>query len=93
MKTYQIQIEDEFFPELKKVLSFLPKDSVKLQTQAGYEIAIDSNPIEFEQSAEFDAFIAEGIASLENGESYTTEQVLMEAKAKYPNFNFDNEDR
>ncbi len=89
MKTYQIQIEDEFFPELKKVLSFMPKNSVRLQTQAGYEITIDYNPSEFEVSDEFDAFIAEGIASLENGESYTTEQVLMEAKAKYPNLNFD----
>lgn len=89
MKTYQIQIEDEFFPELKRVLSFLPKDSVRLQTQAGYEIAIDDSPSEFEQSEEFEAFIAKGIASLENGESYTTEQVLMEAKAKYPNLNFD----
>lgn len=93
MKTYQIQIEDEFFPELKKVLSFLPKDSVRLQTQAGYEIAINDSSSEFEQSAEFEAFIAEGIASLENGESFTTEQVLMEARAKYPNLNFDNEDR
>ena len=89
MKTYQIQIEDEFFPELKKVLSFMPKNSVRLQTQAGYEITIDDNPSTFEMSDEFDAFIAEGIASLENGESYTTEQVLMEAKTKYPNLNFD----
>jgi hypothetical protein len=93
MKTYQIQIEDNLFPELKRVLGFLPKDSVKLQTQAGYEIAIDNELSDFELSDEFETFIEEGIASLENGESFTTEQVLMEAKAKYPNLKFDYEDR
>ena len=58
MKSYQIQIEDEFLPELKRVLSFFPKDSVRLQTKAGREIAIDDSPSEFEMSDEFEAFIA-----------------------------------
>ena len=93
MKIYQIQIEDDLFPELKRVLGFLPKDGVKLQTQAGYEISIDNEPSDFELTDEFKSFIDEGIASLEKGESYTTEQVLMEAKAKYPNLNFDYEGR
>jgi hypothetical protein len=93
MKTYQIQIEDDLFPELKRVLGFLPKNGVKLRTQSGYEISIDNAPSDFELTNEFKAFIDEGIASLEKGESHTTEQVLMEAKAKYPNLNFDYEDR
>ncbi len=93
MKTYQIQIEDALFPELKRVLGFLPKDSVKLKTQNGYEISIDNGPSDFELSDEFEAFINEGIESLENGECYSTEQVLMEARAKYPNLNFDEENR
>lgn len=93
MRTYQIQIEDEFFTELKRVLAFLPKNSVKLQTQTGYEISLDSSPSDFEMSDEFDAFIEEGIVSFESGDSYTTEQVLMEAKAKYPNLKFGHEDR
>ena len=93
MKIYQIQIEDDLFPELKRVLGFLPKDGVKLRTQAGYEISIDNEQCYFELTDEFKSFIDEGIASLEKGESYTTEQVLMEAKAKYPNLNFDYEDR
>lgn len=93
MKTYLIQIEEALFPELKRVLGLLPKDSVKLQTQSGYEITLDTDLSDFEQSDEFKAFIDEGIASLERGESYTTEQVFMEAKAKYPNLNFDYEDR
>jgi len=46
---------------LKRVLGFLPKDSVKRQTQAGYEIAIDNEPSDFELSDEFEAFIEEGI--------------------------------
>jgi hypothetical protein len=93
MKTYQIQIEDALFPELKRVLGFLPKDSVKLQTQAGYEIVIDNQLSDFELSDEFEEFIDEGIASLEKGESYTTEQVFREAQAKYLNLKFGNEDR
>jgi len=91
MKSYQIQIEENLFPELKRVLSFLPKDGVKLFNQNGYEIQVDSD--DFELTDEFNAFIDEGIASLERGEIYTTEQVMMEAKAKYPNLNFNNEDR
>jgi hypothetical protein len=93
MKTYQIQIEETMFPELKRVLGLLPKDCVKLQTQTGYEITLDNDLSDFEDSDEFKAFIDEGIASLERGESYTTEEVFMEAKAKYPNLNFDYEDR
>ena len=88
MKTYQIQIEDEFFPELKKVLGLLPKNSVRLQTQAGYEIAIEDVPSDFELSDEFDAFIAEGIAELDKGEGIPHEQVVAEMQAKYPDLKF-----
>ncbi len=89
MKSYQIQIEDEFFPELKRVLSFLPKDSVRLQTQSGREIAIDDSPSEFEMSDEFEAFIAEGIAELDRGEGIPHEQVVAEMQAKYPDLKFE----
>jgi predicted transcriptional regulator len=88
MKTYQIQIEDEFFPELKKVLGLLPKNSVRLQTQAGYEIAIEDVTSDFELSDEFDAFIAEGIAELDKGEGIPHEQVVAEMQAKYPDLKF-----
>ena len=47
-KSYENLSNDALFPELKRVLGFLPKDSVKLQTQAGYEIAIDNEPSDFE---------------------------------------------
>jgi predicted transcriptional regulator len=88
MKTYQIQIEDAFFPELKRVLGFLPKDSVKLQTQAGYEIAIDNQPSDFEMTDEFEEFINEGIAQLDRGEGIPHEQVVAEMQEKYPNLKF-----
>jgi len=88
MKTYQIQIEDALFPELKRVLGFLPKDSVKLQTQAGYEIAIDNESSDFELSDEFEEFINEGIAQLDRGEGIPHEQVVAEMQAKYPNLKF-----
>lgn len=88
MKTYQIQIEDEFFTELKWVLAFLPKNSVKLQTQTGYEISLDSNPSDFELSDEFDAFIEEGIAELDRGEGIPHDQMVAEMQAKYPNLTF-----
>ncbi len=88
MKTYQIQIEVEFFTELKRVLAFLPKNSVKLQTQTGYEISLDSNPSDFELSDEFDAFIEEGIAELDRGEGIPHDQMVAEMQAKYPNLTF-----
>jgi len=88
MKTYHIQIEDNLFSELKRVLCFLPKDSVKLQTQAGYEIAIDNEPSDFELSDEFKAFIDEGIVSLERGEGTSHESFMKEMQSKYPQLDF-----
>jgi hypothetical protein len=91
MKTYQIDIEDNLFPELKKVLNLLPKNGVKLYKHDGYEIQLDSEDLEL--TDELKAALEEGIASLERGESYTTEQVFNEAKAKYPQLKFNNENR
>lgn len=88
MKTYQIQIEESLFPELKRVLGLLPKDSVKLQTQSGYEITLDSDLSDFEQSDEFKTFIDEGIAELDRGEGIPHEQVVAEMQEKYPNLKF-----
>jgi len=91
MKTYQIDIEDNLFPELKRVLNLLPKNGVKLYKHIGYEIQLDSD--DFELTDELKAALEEGIASLERGESYTTEQVFNEAKSKYPQLKFNNENR
>lgn len=88
MKTYQIQIDDSLFPELKRVLAFLPKNGVKLRTQTGYEIAIEDKPSDFELSDEFEGFINEGIAQLDRGEGIPHEQVIAEMRAKYPNLTF-----
>lgn len=88
MRTYKIQIEDALFPELKRVLGFLPKNSIKLETQTGYEITIDHNQSDFELSDEFKVFIDEGIAELDRGEGIPHEQVLEEMQAKYPNLKF-----
>jgi hypothetical protein len=88
MKTYQIQIEDNLFPELKRVLGFLPKDGVKLRTQTGCEIAIDNEPSDFELTDEFKAFIDEGIASLERGEGTSHESFMKEMQSKYPQLDF-----
>jgi hypothetical protein len=88
MKTYQIDIEDNLFPELKRILGFLPKDGVKLRTQTGYEIAIDNEPSDFELTDEYKAFIDEGIAELDRGEGIPHEQVVAEMQAKYPNLIF-----
>ena len=88
MKTYQIQIKDNLFPELKRVLAFLPKDGVRLQTQTGYEISLENNLSDFELSDEFEAFIDEGIAELDRGEGIPHEKVVAEMQAKYPNLKF-----
>jgi hypothetical protein len=86
MKTYQIQIEDNLFPESKRILGFLPKDGVKLFNQSGYEIQVNAD--DFEMTNEFSAFIDEGIAELDRGEGIPHEQVVAEMQAKYPNLKF-----
>jgi predicted transcriptional regulator len=86
MKTYQIDIEDSLFPELKRALSSLPKESVKLYNKSGYEIHIDSNDIEL--SAELMAALDEGIAELDRGEGIPHEQVIAEMQAKYLDLTF-----
>ena len=89
MKSYQIDIEDKFFPELKRLLSLLPRDGVRLYQQNGYEIKINSNDIELND--ELKAALEEGIKSMDKGESFTSEQVFNEAKAKYPQLKFKDE--
>ena len=86
MKTYQIDIEDNLFPELKKVLNLLPKNGVRLYKHDGYEIQLDSD--EFELTDELKAALDEGIASLDRGEGIPHEQVIAEMQAKYPNLTF-----
>jgi hypothetical protein len=86
MKTYQIDIEDSLFPELKRALSSLPKESVKLYNKSGYEIQIDVDDIEL--SIELMAALEEGIAGLDRGEGIPHEQVVAEMQAKYPNLTF-----
>lgn len=88
MKTYQIQIEEGLFPELKRLLSYLPKDGVKLLNQTGNEILINNDLVDFELSVEFKAFIDEGLAELDRGEGIPHEQVVAEMQAKYPNLTF-----
>lgn len=86
MKTYQIDIEESLFPELKKVLSLLPKNGVKLYKNNGYEIQLDSDEIEL--TDELKAFLDEGIAELDSGKGIPNEQVVAEMRAKYPNLIF-----
>jgi hypothetical protein len=86
MKTYQIDIEDNLFPELKKVLNLLPKNGVRLYKQDGYEIQLDYD--EFELTEELKAALDEGIAELDRGEGIPHEQVVAEMQAKYPNLTF-----
>jgi hypothetical protein len=83
MKTYQIDIDDKLFPELKRILNLLPSNGVKLYNQNGYEIQLDTNDLEL--TDELRMAIDEGIAELDRGEGITHENVLNELQAKYPN--------
>lgn len=86
MKTYQIDIDDNLFPELKRVLNLLPKNGVKLYKHNGYEIQLDTD--DFELTDELKAALDEGIAALDRGEGIPHEQVVAEMQAKYPNLTF-----
>jgi hypothetical protein len=86
MKTFQIDIEESLFPELKRVLNLLPKNSVKLYKHNGYEIQLDFDEIEL--SDELKAILDEGIAELDSGKGIPQEQVVAEMQAKYPNLIF-----
>jgi hypothetical protein len=86
MKTFQIDIEESLFPELKRVLNLLPKNSVKLYKHNGYEIQLDSDEIEL--TDELKAFLDDGIAELDRGEGIPHEQVVAEMQVKYPNLIF-----
>ncbi len=86
MKTYQIDIEDKLFPELKRILNFSPRNGVRLYNQDGYEIQLDSGDLEI--TDELKKAIDDGIAELDRGEGKTHENVLHELETKYPNLNF-----
>jgi hypothetical protein len=83
MKTYQIDIDDKLFPELKRILNLLPPDGVKLYNQNGYEIQLDTGDLEL--TDELRMAIDEGIAELDRGEGITHENVLHELQARYTN--------
>jgi len=82
MKTYQIEIDDKLFPELKRILKLLPQEGVKLYNQNGYEIQLDTSDLEL--TDELRMAIDEGIAELDRGEGISNENVLNELHAKYP---------
>lgn len=86
MKTYQIDIDDNLFPELIKVLNLLPKNGVRLFKHDGYEIQLDAD--ELELTDELKTALDEGIAELDRGEGIPHEQVVAEMQAKYPNLTF-----
>jgi hypothetical protein len=86
MKTYQLDIEDNYFPELKRILNMFPPNSVKLYSQNGYEIQLDTDDLEL--TDEFKKAIEEGITELERGEGITYENVVQELQTKYPKLNF-----
>ena len=86
MKTFQLDINEKYFQELKWLLSQLPKDSVKLFAGNGYQITIDDD--EFELTEDMEAAINEGIDQLERGEGIPHEQVMEEMQSKYPNLKF-----
>ncbi len=86
MKTYQLDIDDKFSPEFKRILSLFPPNSVKLYTKKGYEIHLDANDMEL--SDELKKTIEEGIAELDRGEGIIHENVVHELQAKYPKLNF-----
>jgi len=86
MKTYQIDIEDQMFPYFKQLMSELPINSFKLYTKEGYELKVDEPDLELSDDAK--RAIDEGIASLEGAEIITTEMVVNEAMARYPQLKF-----
>jgi hypothetical protein len=86
MKTYQIEIEEQIFPYFKKLMMELPIESFKLYTKEGYELKIDEPELELSDEAKM--AIDEGIASLDSGEIITTEMVVNEAQARYPQLKF-----
>jgi hypothetical protein len=86
MKTFQIDIEESLFPELKRVLNLLPKNSVKLYKHNGYEIQLDFDEIEL--TDELKAVLDEGIVELDSGKGISHVQLVAEMQAKYPNLIF-----
>ncbi len=86
MKTYQLDIDDKIFPELKRILNSFPLNSIKLYTKNGYEIQLDSDDLEL--TDEFKKAIEDGIAELDRGEGITHENVVHELHTKYPKLYF-----
>jgi hypothetical protein len=86
MKTYQLDIDDNFFPEFKRILTLFPLDSIKLYTKNGYEIQLDTDDLEL--TDEFRKAVEEGIAELDKGEGITHENVVHELQAKYSKLYF-----
>ena len=86
MKTYQIDIDEKLFPELKRILNLFPPNGVKLFNQNGLEIQLEADDLEL--TDEFRMAIEEGIAELDRGEGIPHENILHEFKAKYPYLNF-----
>lgn len=86
MKTYQLDIDDEFFPEFKRILNLFPPNSIKLYTNNGFEIQLDTDDLEL--TDELKKAIEEGIAELDRGEGITHENVVLELQAKYPKLTF-----
>ncbi len=86
MKTYRIEIEELIFPYFKKLMMELPIESFKLYTKEEYELKIDEPELELSDEAK--RAIDEGIASIASGKIITTEMVVNEAQAKYPQLKF-----
>jgi len=86
MKTYQIDIDEKLFPELKRILNLFPPNGVKLFNQNGLEIQLEADDLEL--TDEFRMAVEEGIEELDRGEGIPHEIMLNELKAKYPNLNF-----
>jgi hypothetical protein len=86
MKTYQLDIEDNLFPEFIRILNMFPPNSVKLYSQNGYEIQLDTDSLEL--TDELRKAIEEGIAELDRGEGIIHENVVHELQTKYPKLNF-----
>lgn len=63
MKTYQLDIEDNLFPEFKRILNMFPPNSVKLYSKNGYEIQLDTDDLDL--TDEFKRAIEEVIAELD----------------------------
>lgn len=74
------------FPYFKQLMSELPINSFKLYTKEGYELKVDEPDLELSDDAK--RAIDEGIASLEGAEIITTEMVVNEAMARYPQLKF-----